>query len=217
MQACEAGARGLRIAYSPTLGYARPEPAVTRIVAAAAETFEQLGCAVDLVETVFESDPVELWAAEFYAGAGVRLRPLLEHKRDLLDPAVADMLERALQQDLQQYTAKVFERYALREKMRLLFERYDLLLSPVLPVTSLDVGKNQPDTIPDRDMVSWVYYTYPFNLTGQPAATVCAGFATDGMPVGLQIVGRALGEHDVVRAIAAYERTHPFGYNFLPR
>ena len=61
--------------------------------------------------------------------------------------------------------------------------------------------------------MSWVYYTYPFNLTGQPAATVCAGIAADGMPVGLQIVGRALGEADVVRAAAAYERSQPAGYN----
>jgi aspartyl-tRNA(Asn)/glutamyl-tRNA(Gln) amidotransferase subunit A len=214
MQACEAGARGLRIAYSPTFGYARPEPEVTRIVSAAAKQFETLGCAVDLIETVFETDPVDVWAAEFYAGT--RLRHVVEHGRDLLDPAVADVLEQVLRQDLQQYQTKVIERLALREKMRLLFERYDLLLSPVLPISSLDVGKNFPETLPARDPVSWVYYTYPFNLTGQPAATVCAGFAIDGMPVGLQLVGRALGEYDLVRAIAAYERSHPYGYNFLP-
>jgi aspartyl-tRNA(Asn)/glutamyl-tRNA(Gln) amidotransferase subunit A len=74
------------------------------------------------------------------------------------------------------------------------------LLSPVLPITSLDAGKNIPDQLQDRSLVSWVYYTYPFNLTGQPAATVCAGIAGDGMPVGLQIVGRSLSEYDVVRA-----------------
>jgi aspartyl-tRNA(Asn)/glutamyl-tRNA(Gln) amidotransferase subunit A len=97
--------------------------------------------------------------------------------------------------------------------MRLFFERYDILLSPVLPVTSLDVGKNTPEHMRDRNLVSWVYYPYPFNLTGQPAATVCAGIAADGMPVGLQIVGRMLAEADVVRAAAAYERTQPAGYN----
>jgi aspartyl-tRNA(Asn)/glutamyl-tRNA(Gln) amidotransferase subunit A len=58
-----------------------------------------------------------------------------------------------------------------------------------------------------------VYYTYPFNLIGHPAATVCAGFGADGMPVGLQIVGRALAEYDVIRAAAAFERTQPPGYN----
>jgi aspartyl-tRNA(Asn)/glutamyl-tRNA(Gln) amidotransferase subunit A len=207
--ACAAGARGLKIAYSPTLGYARPEAEVSRIVAAAAQKFAELGCTVELVEKVFEEDPVDLWTAEFYGGIGTRLRTFVENQRDLLDPAVADILQAALKQDMREYYAKVFERYALREKVRAFFERYDLLLSPVLPVTSLDAGRNVPESLADRNLVSWVYYTYPFNLTGQPAATVCAGIAADGMPVGLQIVGRLLGEYDVVRAAAAYERMQP--------
>ena len=216
LAACQQDVKGLRIAYSPTLGYARPDAEMLRIVGAAAKQFEQLGCRVDLVERVFERDPVDIWSAEFYAGAGTRLRPFLESKRELIDPAVADILEQALRQELRDYYDKVFERYALRDKLRPFFERYDILLSPVLPVTSLDVGKNVPDHLGDRNLVSWVYYTYPFNLTGQPAATVCAGIAADGMPVGLQIVGRALGEGDVVRAAAAYERSQPAGYNVRP-
>jgi aspartyl-tRNA(Asn)/glutamyl-tRNA(Gln) amidotransferase subunit A len=214
LAACDLGVRGLRIAYSPTFGYARPKEDVVRIVATAARAFADLGCAVELVETVFDSDPVDIWAAEFYASAAARLRPILAEKRELLDPAVAEMLDRALRLEPAQHYARMLERYALREKVRLLFERYDLLLSPVLPVSSLDAGKNFPDAFADRDLVSWVYYTYPFNLTGQPAATICAGFASDDMPVGLQLVGSALGEADVVRAIAAYERTQLFGYNF---
>lgn len=213
LAACKQGIKGLRIAYSPMLGYARPDAEVLRVVGAAAKQFESLGCAVDLVEQVFERDPVDIWAAEFYAGAGTRLRPFLETKRELIDPAIAGILDKALHQELRDYTNKVFERYALRDKLRPFFQRYDVVLSPVLPVTCLDVGKNAPDHFADRDMVSWVYYTYPFNLTGQPAATVCAGIAADGMPVGLQIVGRAMGEVDVVRAAAAYERSQPKGYN----
>ena len=206
----------LRVAYSPTLGYARPDPAVEAIVAQAVRAFENLGCKVDLVEKVFDKDPADLWTAEFYAGVGTRLRSFVEKQRDLLDPAVAEVLDAALAQDMRSYYEKVFERYALRDKVRTFFETYDLLLSPVLPVVSLDAGKNIPDQLPDRNLVSWVFYTYPFNLTGQPAATVCAGIAADGMPVGLQIVGRALGEYDVVRAAAAFERTKPAGYNVRP-
>jgi aspartyl-tRNA(Asn)/glutamyl-tRNA(Gln) amidotransferase subunit A len=213
--ACKANAKGLRIAYSPTLGYARADAEVLRVVETAAKEFERMGCTVDLVERVFESDPVDIWAAEFYAGVGARLRPFLENQRELIDPAVADILDQALRQDLRAYYGKVFERYALRERLRTFFDRYDILLSPVLPVTSLDVGKNVPDHLTDRNLVSWVYYTYPFNLTGQPAATVCAGIASDGMPVGLQIVGRSLDEYDVVRAAAAYERTRPKAYNVV--
>jgi aspartyl-tRNA(Asn)/glutamyl-tRNA(Gln) amidotransferase subunit A len=216
LAACKADVKGLRVAYSPTLGYARPDAEVLRVVDAAAKRFEEFGCTIELVERVFERDPVDIWSAEFYAGAGTRLRPFLESQRELIDPAVADVLDQALKQDLRNYYGKVFERYALRDVLRPFFERYDILLSPVLPVAALDVGKNVPDHLTDRDLVSWVYYTYPFNLTGQPAATVCAGIAADGMPVGLQIVGRALGEYDVVRAAAAYERSLPKGYNVRP-
>jgi len=213
LAACRQDVKGLRIAYSSTLGYARPDAEVLRVVDTAAKLFESFGCTVDLVDKVFDSDPVDIWAAEFYAGAGTRLRPFLEAKRELIDPAVADILDKALRQELRDYMDKVFARYALRDKLRPLFERYDILLSPVLPVTSLDTGKNVPDHLSDRDLVSWVYYTYPFNVTGQPAGTVCAGIAADGMPVGLQIVGRAMGEFDVVRAMAAYERSQPKAYN----
>jgi aspartyl-tRNA(Asn)/glutamyl-tRNA(Gln) amidotransferase subunit A len=214
--ACERDVRGLRVAYSPTLGYARCDAEVLRVVGEAAKRFEELGCTVDLVERAFERDPVDIWSAEFYAGVGTRLRPFLENNREMLDPAVADILDQALRQDLRDYYGKVFERYALRDSLRPLFERYDVLLSPVLPVTSLDVGIDVPAHLPDRNLVSWVYYTYPFNLTGQPAATVCAGIAADGMPVGLQIVGRPLGEADVIRAAAAYQRCQAVGYNVAP-
>jgi aspartyl-tRNA(Asn)/glutamyl-tRNA(Gln) amidotransferase subunit A len=208
MAACDAGAEGLRIAYSRTYGYARPDADVVALLDSAAKTFETLGCIVEPVEPIFDADPVEIWSAEFYASIGTRLAPILEKQRGLLDPAVAATLDGALAQDLRSYYGKVFERYALRERMRVLFEHYDLVLSPTLPVASLDVGVNVPAQLGDRNLVSWVYYTYPANLTGQPAATVCAGLA-DGMPVGLQLVGRSLGEYDVVRAAAAFEATQP--------
>jgi aspartyl-tRNA(Asn)/glutamyl-tRNA(Gln) amidotransferase subunit A len=206
--ACDAGVKGLRIAYSRTLGYAQPDPDVAAIIDAAAKTFESLGAIIEPVETVFATDPVDVWSAEFYASIGTRLAPMLEKQRDLLDPAVVSILETATRLDLRTYYTKVFERYALRERMRGFFARYDLLLSPTLAIASLDVGKNVPDSRPDRDLVSWVYYTYPFNLTGQPSATVRAGFS-GGMPVGLQLTGRSHDEVSVVRAAAAFEATQP--------
>lgn len=203
--------KGLRIAWSPTLGYARPDADVVRVTQAAAYALSDLGALVEEVETVFATDPADLWTAEFYAGVGARLRSTVERQRDLLDCAVADVLEAALGQDMQSYYETVFKRYALREEMRAFFERYDVLLSPVLPVTSLDVGIDMPEHLSERNLVSWVFYTYPFNLTGQPAASICAGIGADGMPVGIQVVGRALREDDVVRVASAIERdSQPF-------
>ena len=203
----------MRIAWSRTLGYARPDPGVVALCEAAALRFEEIGCIVEEVDQVFKNDPADIWTAEFYAGVGTRLKSVLEQKRALLDPAVADVLDAALSQEMEDYYVKVFARYALRDEMRAFFERFDLLLSPVLPVSSLDVGRNIPDHLGDRNLVSWIFYTYPANLIGHPAAAVCVGVTPDGMPVGLQIMGGAMGEYDVVRAAAAVERAFPKDYN----
>jgi aspartyl-tRNA(Asn)/glutamyl-tRNA(Gln) amidotransferase subunit A len=213
LSACHASPAGLRVAWSPTLGYARPDPEVLRICEAAARRFEDLGCSVEQVDDVFERDPADLWTAEFYAGVGTRLRSIIETQGDILDPGVAVVLKAALGQEMRDYYTKVFARYALRDRIHAFFERFDILLSPVLPVTSLDTGVDIPAHLPDRNLVSWVFYTYPFNLTGNPAASICAGIAADGMPVGLQVVGRGYGEYDVVRAAAAFERLNEPGYN----
>lgn len=214
--AVKASIAGLRVAWSATLGYARPNPEVAAIARAAAMALADQGAIVEEVETVFESDPAALWMAEFYAGIGTRLRGVLESRRDLLDPAVADVLDAALAQEMRAYYETVFARYALRDRMVNFFTGYDILVSPTLPISSLEAGRNIPEGLEDRSLVSWAFYTYPFNLTGQPAASVCAGIASDGMPVGLQIVGRTLGEYDVMRAAAAIERTKPPGYNLRP-
>ncbi|CAO4173943.1 amidase family protein [Methylorubrum populi] len=216
LRAVKASIAGIRVAWSATLGYARPNPEVAAIARAAAMALADQGAIVEEVETVLESDPAALWTAEFYAGIGTRLRGVLESRRDLLDPAVADVLDAALAQEMRAYYETVFARYALRDRMVNFFTGYDVLVSPTLPISSLEAGRNIPEGLEDRSLVSWAFYTYPFNLTGQPAASVCAGIASDGMPVGLQIVGRTLGEYDVMRAAAAIERTKPPGYNLRP-
>jgi aspartyl-tRNA(Asn)/glutamyl-tRNA(Gln) amidotransferase subunit A len=209
LTATEESIDGMRIAWSPTLGYARPDPEVLRVTERAVRALEDRGAAIEEVDAVFAADPADMWIAEFYAGVGTRLRDVVEQRRELLDPSVATVLDAALAQEMRTYYETVFRRYALREEMRRFFERYDALISPVLPVASLDAGVDMPAHLSDRNLVSWVFYTYPFNLTGQPAAAVCAGLAADGMPVGLQIIGRSLAEADVVRLATAVERARP--------
>jgi Asp-tRNA(Asn)/Glu-tRNA(Gln) amidotransferase A subunit family amidase len=208
--ACELPVKGLRIAWSRTLGYARPDPEVAAIAERAARVFEDLGCQVTEVDRVMDEDPVDLWTSEFYAGVGVRLKKQLTQQRELLDPAVADMLKDALAQTSEAYYAKVFRRYELRDKMRLFFERFDLLLTPTLPCPAFDVGLNTPPHLQGRNAVDWVYYTYPFNLTGQPAASIPAGLTRAGLPVGLQMVARSHQETDIFRAAAAFEASQPW-------
>jgi aspartyl-tRNA(Asn)/glutamyl-tRNA(Gln) amidotransferase subunit A len=206
----------LRIAVSSTLGYARPDPNVVMVLNNAASVFEKLGCEVVHIDAVFETDPADLWTAEFYAGVGTRLRPFLEKDWALLDPAVAQILEAALAQGMREYYEKVFARYALRERVRTFFESYDILLTPVSPVSSINTGKNIPDHLLDRNLVSWVFYTYPFNLTGQPALTIPGGIDAEGMPVGIQLVGRTLREVDIIAAASAFEKENSIRDQLFP-
>ena len=210
LAACDAGARGLRIAWSPTFGYAAPEPEVAALCEAAALRFEALGCTVELVDDALGADPLDMWMAEFYGGIGTRLKDLMAEKPEELDPAVVATLSAGLDRSMVEYFDQLFARYDFRERMRLLFERYDLLLSPTLPCAAFDVGRDTPPGQDARNIVSWVYYTYPFNLTGQPAASIPAGFSGAGLPVGLQMVAGINREVDILRAAAAFEEAAPW-------
>ncbi|MDQ0217718.1 amidase [Peribacillus cavernae] len=206
IEACDLPIKGLRIAWSPTLGYAKPTPEVRMITENAVRRFEDMGCSVELVEKVFD-DPIDLWMADFYAGIGVTLK---DENSDLLDPALAGVLQYALDESMESYYSKVFKRYSLHEKVRQFFQDYDLLLTPTLPVSSINAGVNVPPNLLDRNMVSWSYYTYPFNLTGNPAASIPCGIDEEGMPVGLQMVAGFNREVDILQAAACFEASYPW-------
>lgn len=198
--------RPLKIAWSPTLGYAKPDPEVVAMTAAAVTRLGELGHTVEEHEHLFD-DPVDLWNAEFYAGVGTRLRAVIDGSPERLDPAVLEVLRVAIAQEMDAYYTKVFARYAFRETMRELFETYDLLVCPTLPTPAFSSGTDVPASLPDRTIVSWVYYTYPFNLTGQPAASLPVGFTEAGLPVGLQVVGGINDEASILSLCGGYERT----------
>ncbi len=195
----------LRIAFSPTLGYGRVDPEVAEITARAVQAMQAAGHHVNQIDKCFD-DPIDLWTAEFYAGVAIRLRASLESEPDVLDPAVLQVLKAAVAQDLRTYYESVFRRYEFREKVRQMMEPYDLLVTPALPVASLDVGVDIPPTVADRTIVSWATFTYPFSLTGQPAASLPIGMTAAGLPVGLQVVGNAMGEAAIISIAAENDR-----------
>ena len=199
--------RRLKIAWSPTLGFARPDPQVLDITQRAVRRLEELGHEVEEVDHVMD-DPVDLWNAEFYAGVGTKLKAVIEQEPDKLDPAVLEVLQVAISQKMDAYYAKVFERYAFREKMRIFFEKFDALITPTVPSAAFDVGKNVPDFLADRTIVSWVFYTYAFNLTGQPAASMPVGLTEDGLPVGMQVVSRINDEDTIFDLCGGYQRAY---------
>jgi len=210
LDACEREARPLRIAWSPTFGYAPVARDVLAVAEPAARAFAELGCEVDEVDAPFGDDSADLWTAEFYAGIGARLGPVLRSDRGALDPDVAAVVEQALAMPIEAYHRAVIGRYAFRERVRQFFERYDLLLSPTLPVAGVEAGVAIPPGLADRNLVTWCCYTYPFNLTGQPAASMPAGFTAAGLPVGLQVVARPYDEESLFTAAAAFEALRPW-------
>lgn len=195
-----------KIAWSPTLGYAKPEKDVLNKLEETVKKISSLGHTVELVDNIFEKDPVDLWNAEFYAGVGTKLKQTIDNNPNLIDPPILEVLKIAITQEMGNYYGSVFERYALREKMRIFFEKFDLLITPTIPCVAFKAGQNVPDNFPDRNIVSWVYYTYPFNLTGQPAASINAGFNDQNLPIGMQVISKTNNEIDILNFCKFFEK-----------
>jgi aspartyl-tRNA(Asn)/glutamyl-tRNA(Gln) amidotransferase subunit A len=202
-----AGIGGLRIAYSPTLGYAKVQPEVAALVAKAVAALESLGAHVDEVARPFD-DPTDLFRINFFAGIAHAVRTFDEAKLALLDPDLRKVLGEARKVTLADYMGAIDRRAALGRTMRAFHEKYDLLVTPTLAVTAFEAGKLTPPGYGD-DWTAWTPFTYPFNLTGQPAATVPCGLVGGDKPVGLQIVGAMYQDHLVLRAAQAYFATQP--------
>ena len=198
--------RGLRIAFSPTLGYAKVQREVADLVAKAVQVFEQLGAHVDEVSAPFE-DPTETFRVHFFAGIAHSTRALSEA---LLDPDLVKVLAKARKVTLGEYMSAIDRRAALGRATRAFHEKYDLLLTPTLAVAPFEAGRLAPEGY-GEDWTAWTPFTYPFNLTGQPAATVPCGLVQGARPVGLQIVGAMYQEALVLRAAQAFQSTRPGG------
>jgi aspartyl-tRNA(Asn)/glutamyl-tRNA(Gln) amidotransferase subunit A len=205
----DAGLRGLRVAWSPSFGYATVASEVVRVTEDAAARFQEFGCRVERVERVF-ADPDPIWAPLFYAGVAARLQDALPKWRDRLDPGLLEVVEEGSRIGAVELKKAEFARATFYHEVRRFFVQYDLLLSPTLAATPFTAGTERPADAPRGSRLAWVAFTYPFNLTGQPAATVPAGFTADGLPVGLQIVGRRLEDALVLRAAAALEAAAPW-------
>jgi aspartyl-tRNA(Asn)/glutamyl-tRNA(Gln) amidotransferase subunit A len=206
----EGGIAGLRVAWSPDLGYAAVDSAVAGVAAAAARRFEKLGCVVEEAHPDGD-DPWELvhamWSAAFAAHFGERF----EQVRHELTPGLVAVVEQGRQHSGPQVAGAYIERHAVYDRWRTFLESYDLLLTPTLPCTAFAAGQDHPGSIAGRETtyLGWTAFTYPVNLTGLPAASVPCG-TVDGLPVGLQIVGGFRQDRTVLRAARAFELLAPW-------
>jgi aspartyl-tRNA(Asn)/glutamyl-tRNA(Gln) amidotransferase subunit A len=217
LSACEGGIRGFRVAWSPTLGYAKVDSEVASITNAAARSFEKtLGCYVEAADPGFESQHRQfaiLWTMSY----ALRFRALLAEWGSRMDPDLVTLIKEASRFGPNDFGDALATRSVLWHKTREFFERFELLLLPSLPVPPFAAGSSAPEGTtgtsgPIPPFPDWIPFTYPWNLTGQPAATVPCGFTRNGLPVGLQIVGRRFADATVLRAAAAFEDAYPWAH-----
>jgi aspartyl-tRNA(Asn)/glutamyl-tRNA(Gln) amidotransferase subunit A len=204
---------GLRVAWSGTFGYSPIEPEVLALCEQAAKRFEDFGCTVEEVDPPW-SDPRECWISTFLGGAATRLAPALAEQRDLLHPGLAALLDEVGDWEPTHFIEAWFERLTFVNEALAWFADYDLLLCPTMPVAAIEIGKNEAEVVDGQKMprYGWDAFVYPFNMTGQPAASIPCGFTKDKLPVGLQIVGRRFDEQTVLRAAARFEEAQPWAH-----
>ena len=204
---------GLRIAWSPDYGYAGVDAEVAEVSAAAARAFEGMGCVVESSDLALES-PFETWWVFFAANVSVTQGHLLDDPADPLS-----WYGRMAIEDGKEYSAGDFIK-AMGARDRMInqfadvFDDYDLLLSPTMATTAFPV-QEYPHEVGGKTNANkrgWGFlpFTHPINTIGHPAASVPCGFSSDGMPIGLHIVGRKGDEATVIAASAAFERAMPW-------
>jgi aspartyl-tRNA(Asn)/glutamyl-tRNA(Gln) amidotransferase subunit A len=207
------GIKGLRVAWSPDLGYAPVDPEVRAICEAAAKRFADAGANVEEATPGFPSpaaDGTFMGIASAYDATWLT-DLLTDEDRKLIDEPAKFFLDFGSKLTGMDVARANYRRMKLWENMRAFHKTYDLLLSPVMSCTAFPIGR-PPAQIAGQQIppMGWMGFTQPFNLNGAPAASVPCGFDSQGMPVGLQIVGRAYEDSMVLRAARAFEQLQPW-------
>ena len=195
---------GLRVAYSPDLGFGTTDPEVEREVGRAVAVLESLGARVETVDPGI-TDPVDAFHVLWFAGLAAVLAPHGPGAVDHVDPSMREALGRYHDYSAADYLDAVAVRMALGARMADFHRRHDILITPTTPIAAFAAGSDVPPGWHSPDWTSWTPYTYPFNMTQQPALSVPCGTTDAGLPVGLQVVGARFEDRLVVRVGAALE------------
>jgi Asp-tRNA(Asn)/Glu-tRNA(Gln) amidotransferase A subunit family amidase len=193
----------IRVAWSPTLGYAPVDSEILEACTAAVKAIAGLGVEVEEVDSVFEEDPIFSWLSLINAYDRRILAHLTPEQLERVDPDLRLLMEFTAADGVVDLVRAEDRCHELNLKLVQLFRRSRLLLCPTTAATAPRLGK--PGTIDGAEDPNWVRFTYPFNMTRSPAGTVCVGYTKDGLPIGLQVVGPHHADLAVLRAMAAIE------------
>jgi aspartyl-tRNA(Asn)/glutamyl-tRNA(Gln) amidotransferase subunit A len=204
----EGGVRGLKIAYSPTLGYAKVDPEIRAALDRVAVKFTELGAQVEAVDPGF-ANPHDAFLVLWCSGAAKVVSGFPKEMRNQMDPGLLASAEIGMRQSAVDYLAADATRNEVCQTMIRFHDTYDLLLTPTVAVPALPVSQDLNEPATEKHWIDWTPFSYPFNMTRQPAATVMCGLTKSGLPIGLQLVGRYHDEATVLRAARAFESTQP--------
>lgn len=198
----------LRIAFSPALGFAAVDPEVGESVGAAVRVFADMGAAVDETDPPIE-DPIEAFQVLWNAGAAQATQQYSPAERAKLDPGLQEIVEDGWRYSAVRYADANTYRGNFAVTMNRFFADYDLLITPAMPIPAFEAGREVPGGWHAKRWTSWSPFSYPFNMTQQPAISIPCGFTAAGLPVGLQIVGRKYEDALVLAAAHAYQQAAP--------
>jgi aspartyl-tRNA(Asn)/glutamyl-tRNA(Gln) amidotransferase subunit A len=208
-QGLEDGVRGLRVAYAPTLDGAPVDSEIAASVARAAEVFARLGARVETV-TLDLPDTGPVFRTHWFVGAATLFAGIPQEKQALIDPGLRRAAAEGAAVPLLDYTRAVMARGRMGVRMNQFHQDWDLLLMPTLPIPAFAAGQDVPQRPDGSYWADWTPFTYPFNLTQQPAASVPCGLTSGGLPIGLQIIGPMFQDGLVLRAARAFEAAQPW-------
>lgn len=194
---------GLKIAFSADLGYVDNDPSVESAVRAAVTVLADAGAEIIEIDPGF-SDPREAFEVLWFSGAAKVLAGH-EDEFELLDPGLRAVAEHGVTLSSQDYLDATAIRMGLGVTMGRFHTDYDLLVTPTMPIPAFPTDRQAPEGWPSQLWTTWTPYTYPFNLTQQPALSVPCGFSDNGLPIGLQIVGARHADRLVLRAGQAFQ------------
>ncbi len=213
----ELGLRNRRIAYAPRLSFVdHVDPDVAAAVEQAARTFADLGAIVEEATPEFD-DPRALADTMWRTGAALALKHVGPADEHLIDPGLLAELKMGRAVSGVDYLDAYLARNALAARMAAFHERYDLLITPQMPTGAPPLGADVPPGGRYKHWIEWSPFTYPFNITQQPAASAPCGLTRDGLPVAVQIVGRMREDALVLAAARAFENAKPFAVIDAPR
>jgi aspartyl-tRNA(Asn)/glutamyl-tRNA(Gln) amidotransferase subunit A len=201
--------KGSRIGFwsKPCVG--SNDPSVDDVVARTISDLEEAGARIDVVTLPMQDELLEIFCRHWHVGAANRLSSIDPADHHKLDPGFLKVAELGKRYSAVDRIQAEMARTRYGAQMDQLLETYDYLISPTVPIPAFEVGAEVPAGFAYRSWVEWVPYSYPINLSQQPACSVPCGFSAAGLPIGIQLISGRAEDEKLLSACLTYQRMYP--------